>query len=140
MSLISIIIPMRDAEPFVADTLRSLLAQEDIPIEIIVVDDGSTDRSIDVVKSFNDPRIRMIAGPRCGISAAFNAGLAQARGEHLCRCDADDLYPTGRLSGQAAFLTEHPEFGVVCGSYSTIDSASPISRASAFSRLSKSVA
>ncbi|MCS7035001.1 MAG: glycosyltransferase family 2 protein [Phycisphaerae bacterium] len=119
--LLSIVIPMRNAEPFIAATLRSLLEQTGVEMEILVVDDGSTDGSAAIVDSFGDPRIRRIPGPRRGISAAFNTGLAAARGEFLCRCDADDLYPPARLQRQLAFLREHPEFGAVCGSYKTVD-------------------
>ncbi|HRK30869.1 MAG TPA: glycosyltransferase [Tepidisphaeraceae bacterium] len=118
--LTSIIIPMRNAEPFIAETVRSLLAQ-DTDIEIIVIDDGSTDRSAEIVRSMHDGRIRLINGPQRGISAAVNAGIAAARGELLCRCDADDLYPPGRLARQVMFLQTHPEFGAVCGGYRTID-------------------
>jgi len=121
MAMISIIIPMRNAEPFVAETIRSLLVQTAADFEVIVIDDGSTDRSADVVRALNDARVRLIAGPQQGISAAFNAGLAAARGAYLCRCDADDLYPPGRLSRQAAFLDQHAEYGAICGSYKTID-------------------
>lgn len=122
MPLISIIIPMRNAEAWIAATLRSLLAQG-CETEIIVIDDGSTDGSVAAARVVGSPLIRIIPGPQRGISAAFNAGLAEARGEYLCRCDADDLYPPGRLEQQARFLDDRREFGAVCGSYSTIDPA-----------------
>lgn len=122
MSLISIIIPMRNAEPFISGTLHSLVEQEGCDFEIIVVNDGSTDRSAEIVRAFHDPRIRIVRGPQRGISAAFNCGLTAARGEFFCRCDADDLYPPGRLQRQSVWLRDHPEFGAVCGSVSTIDS------------------
>lgn len=122
LSLISIVVPMRNAEPFVSATLHSLLRQEGCDFEIIVVNDGSTDQSANIVRSISDPRMRMIEGPHRGISAAFNSGLAASRGGFLCRCDADDLYPPGRVARQATWLLNHPEFGAVCGSYSTMDS------------------
>lgn len=120
VKLISIIIPMRNAEAWIASTIRSLLAQPG-DHEIIVVDDGSTDRSADVVRAFEADRVRIVPGPGRGISAAFNAGLAAAKGEYLCRCDADDLYPPGRLAWQEQFLDANHDFGAVCGSYATID-------------------
>lgn len=123
MDLISVIIPMRNARPFVAQTLTSVLSQADVKLEVIVIDDGSTDGSADVVRGMNDPRVRLIDGPRRGISAAFNAGLAAARGTLLCRCDADDLYPPRRLSRQAAYLGDHAEYGAVCSGYSFIGPA-----------------
>src|SRR5688572_28275653 len=121
MSLVSVIMPMRNARPFVADAVRSVLAQNSVELEIIVVDDGSTDGSGDIVRGMTDPRVRMVQGPEKGIAAAFNTGLAAARGDLLARCDADDFYPAGRLSWQVAALEKLPEYGAVCGYYSTID-------------------
>ncbi len=106
---------MRNAEPFVRAAVESVLSQACVEVEVIVVDDGSTDRSAEVVRSIADDRIRIIHGPQRGISAAFNAGLAEAKGEFLARCDADDLYPLARLAFQAEFLEEHPDAGAVNG-------------------------
>jgi glycosyltransferase involved in cell wall biosynthesis len=120
LPLLSVIIPMRNAEPFVRAAVESVLTQEQVELEVIVVDDGSLDRSVQIVREIDDPRIRIIPGPRQGISAAFNAGLAAAKGEFLARCDADDLYPPNRLGWQIEFLQSHPEFGAVCGFYSQV--------------------
>src|SRR5213593_4773866 len=102
--VVSVIMPMRNAERFFAESLHSVLNQQSrgssFDLEVVVVDDGSTDRSARIVREMNDPRIRLVAGPQRGISAAFNAGLAEARGEMIARCDADDLYPPGRLEWQ----------------------------------------
>src|SRR3954470_15411705 len=82
VTLVSVVIPMRNAERFVAETLRSVLAQAGqgnaFELEVVVVDDGSTDGSADVVRGLTDSRVRMIPGPQRGISASFNAGLAAA--------------------------------------------------------------
>jgi len=99
MSLVSVIMPMRNARPFVADALRSVLAQGGAELEVIVVDDGSTDGSGDIVRAMSDPRLRMVQGPAKGIAAAFNTGLAAARGELLARCDADDYYLNAAVQG-----------------------------------------
>lgn len=122
MPLVSVVIPMRNAEPWIEATLRSVLSQRDVELEVIVVDDGSTDRSRAKVESiaFNDARVRCISGPQRGISASFNAGLSSATGEFLARCDADDLYPTDRLSWQLAWLSSRSEFVAVSGGYATI--------------------
>src|SRR2546423_15218001 len=109
MMRISVLIPCRNAERYIRATLDSVLAQKDVGLEIVVIDDGSTDRSMDVVREVKDPRIRIIPGPQRGISAAFNAGLVAARGEIVARCDADDLYPPDRLAWQVKFLADHPE-------------------------------
>ena len=127
MPLISVIIPMKNAEPFISSAIESVLNQSGVELEVIVIDDGSTDRSTDVVRSIDDPRVRMVAGPRSGISAAFNAGLAEAKGEFLARCDADDLYPPDRLAWQLEFLQSHADVGAVSGSFTTItESGEPV--------------
>jgi glycosyltransferase involved in cell wall biosynthesis len=120
VTLISVIIPMRNAEPYVRATMESVLAQSGVELEVIVVDDGSTDRSAEIVRGIGDPRVRIIPGPQKGISASFNAGLAEAKGELLARCDADDLYPPDRFAWQLEFLENHADFGAVSGSFATM--------------------
>ena len=79
MLLTTLLMPMRNARPFVAAALRSVLSQEGVDLEVVVIDDGSTDGSADAVRALGDPRVRIIDGPRQGISAAMNAGIAAAR-------------------------------------------------------------
>lgn len=121
MTLVSIIVPMYNAEAFISATLASILQERDIPLEVVVVNDGSTDASLERVCATNDKRVRVIQGPCQGIAPALNAGLAVACGEIIMRCDADDLYPPQRIARQVDWLSKHPEFGVVCGGFSTID-------------------
>jgi cellulose synthase/poly-beta-1,6-N-acetylglucosamine synthase-like glycosyltransferase len=123
--LISVIIPVRNARAFIAGAVRSVLGQEGLAdagfsLEVVIVDDGCTDGSGYAAHAAGGDRVRVVPGPCRGIAAAMNAGVAAARGEFLARCDADDLYPPGRLAGQARWLTEHPEFAAVCGRYSTV--------------------
>jgi glycosyltransferase involved in cell wall biosynthesis len=112
---------MRNCERYVRQALESILTQGEAHLEIVVVDDGSTDRSAELVRSLGDTRVRVIPGPRQGIAAALNAGLAAAQGEFFARCDADDYYPPGRLSWQVRFLKDHPDFGAVLGSFIHVD-------------------
>jgi len=119
--LVSIIVPMFNAENFVSATLASVLRENEIPIEVIVVNDQSTDRSLDRVREFDDNRLHIINGPGRGASGAMNAGLAHASGSIVMICDSDDLYPDGRISRQVEWLCSHPEYDAVCGDYSTID-------------------
>jgi len=119
--LVSIIVPMRNAERYVSDALASILRERQTPIEVIVVNDRSTDASLDQVLRFSDDRIRVIEGPGRGVAAALNAGLAEARGAIIMRCDADDLYPETRIGHQVAWLRSNPGYAAVCGSFSTID-------------------
>ena len=118
--LVSIIVPMRNAEKFITETLNSILREKETPIEVIVVNDKSTDQSLDRVLEFRDNRIRVVDGPGRGISACLNAGLAEVRGSIVMRCDADDLYPEPRIRQQVRWLQSHPEYDAVCGTYSTI--------------------
>lgn len=122
MMRVSVLMPMRNAQRYVRPALDSILSQRDVDLEVVVIDDGSTDGSPDLVRQLGDPRVRLIAGPCGGISVALNRGLEVASGEFIARCDADDLYPENRLHRQATFLTAHPEFAAVCGCYSTITS------------------
>lgn len=112
---------MYNAEAFVSATLSSILQERAIDLEVVVVNDGSTDRSLERVRAVNDARIRVIEGPRQGISASLNAGIAAARADIIMRCDADDLYPAGRIAAQASWLSQHPDYGAVCGGYSAVD-------------------
>jgi glycosyltransferase involved in cell wall biosynthesis len=116
----SILIPLRNAEAFIGPTLDSLRC-DGIELELIVIDDGSTDRSRELIAARADPRIRIVAGPGRGISAALNVGLAAVRAPIVMRCDADDLYPPDRIAQQLSWLAAHPEHGAVCGGFSAID-------------------
>ena len=117
---VSIVMPMRNARPFIAEAVQSVLKQQEVCIELIVIDDGSTDGSGEFVRSVGDSRIHVMAGPRKGVAAAFNAGLSKACGKYLARCDADDVFEPGRLSRQAQWLEGHMEFGAISGAFSVI--------------------
>ncbi len=119
--LLSIIMPVYNAERFVAAALSSILQEQTIPLEIIVVNDGSTDASLMQIQDFSDWRLRLVNNRGRGIAEALNTGLAIARGEFVARCDADDLYPLDRIARQVSWLKQHPEYGAVCGGYAAID-------------------
>ena len=121
-SLVSIIVAMYNAEKFISETLVSILREKETPIEVIVINDGSTDRSLERVRDLHDERIHVVDGPGRGAAGAMNAGLDHARGSIIMICDSDDLYPPARIRHQVQWLESHPEYGGVCGSYSTIDS------------------
>lgn len=120
-ALVSVIVPMLNAEDFVQTALNSILAETQVPVEVIVVDDGSTDGSRTKVDALADPRVRIVAGHQKGIAAGLNLALAHARGSIIMRCDADDAYPAGRISKQVEWLDLHPEDDAVCGAFTTID-------------------
>lgn len=119
--LVSVVITVRNAEAFISETLASLLQECEVPIEIVLVDNGCTDLTIEKALAFKDSRIRIIEGPRKGIAHALNVAYANVRGEIVMRCDGDDLFPAKRIQQQVKWLNEHPEFGAVCGRFSSID-------------------
>ncbi len=89
--LVSIIIPCYNSEKWVSDAIQSCLDQTYSNIEIIVVDDGSTDQSVEAVQMFKDPRLKIIQQENRGVCAARNRGLSEAKGEYINYLDADDL-------------------------------------------------
>jgi hypothetical protein len=112
---LSVLLPARDAGPFLADALGSLRAQSFADFELVAVDDASTDQTGALLADAarRDERIRIVRGPGRGISAALNAGLAQCRGELVARMDADDLALPQRFERQIGLLAQRPELAAV---------------------------
>ena len=111
---------MKNAERFLEQAVSSVLSQQDVDLELLVIDDGSTDKSREILTSFNDSRIKILSNAGTGIASAFNVGLALAEGRYICRCDADDVYEDNRLISQYQFLEANDAFGAVCGGFSMI--------------------
>ena len=119
--LISILIPVYNGARFLHETLESVVRQTYPALDIIVVDDGSTDASADIVRSF--PQIRYFHQPNQGVASARNHALRQAAGDYVALIDQDDLWPAEKLAIQAAFLEAHPEIAYVIGHEKTFLSA-----------------
>ena len=115
MTTISVIIPLYNKAREVERTLRSLLAQRTLPDEIIIVDDGSTDRSMEVVRGFKSPLIKLFSQTNQGVSAARNRAIAEAQGEWIALLDADDRWHEDYLGEQLRMIERYPE----CGAYAT---------------------
>jgi glycosyltransferase involved in cell wall biosynthesis len=98
MMLTSVLMPMRNAAPYVKSAIESVLAHQSSPLELVVMDDGSTDDSAAIVRSIIDKRVRLYPGPQAGISACLNAAWAHCSGDVVMRCDADDLFTPARPS------------------------------------------
>jgi glycosyltransferase involved in cell wall biosynthesis len=113
--LVSVILPVRNGARYVAQAVRSILAQTCPDLELIVIDDGSTDDTPAQVLAAGagDPRLLLLSHPPSGVAIALNHGCAQARGQFLARMDADDIALPQRLAHQAAFLQQHPTVAVV---------------------------
>ena len=112
--LVTCVVPVYDGERFLAEALDSALAQDYEPMEIVVVDDGSTDGTPDVAAGYGD-RIRYLRQENAGPSAARNRGLEASRGEFVSFLDADDLWVPGKTALQVETLRERPGLGWCVG-------------------------
>lgn len=112
--LVSLVIPVRNGVSFLEEGIGSILAQAHRPLEIVVVDDGSTDGSAEVAERFGDP-VRVHRQPNAGAPSARNRGIALARGSILGFLDADDLYAPDKLALQLARLESHRDLEIVIG-------------------------
>ncbi len=124
--LVSVVMPVRNGETYIESAARSVLEQQGVDLELVVIDDGSSDNTRERLEKLNDPRIRIIDGPEQGVAAAMNAGIAEARGLYFARCDGDDLYESARLWRQVRYLETNGCFGAVCGRFQMIDARSRI--------------
>jgi cellulose synthase/poly-beta-1,6-N-acetylglucosamine synthase-like glycosyltransferase len=98
---------------YLRPAIDSILAQTFTDFEFIIVDDGSTDGSVDVVRTYTDSRIRLYAEPHRGFSASLNLGVKVGRGAFIARMDADDVSAPERIACQVGFLQAHPDIGLV---------------------------
>lgn len=117
----TVVIPLYNKEREIEATLRSVLAQNRQPEEIVVVDDGSTDRSAEVVRRIGSPLVRLIQQPNAGVSAARNRGIAEARSSHIALLDGDDGWEPGYLAAMERLIDDYPDCGLYCAGF-TIES------------------
>lgn len=113
--LVSIIMPAYNAEKFIEAAISSALSQLHQDIELIVINDGSTDNTVDLVKSFDDERIILINSQNEGVSAARNKGLAVMRGNYFTFLDADDELPKQSISLRMEVMRNNPNVHFVDG-------------------------
>jgi glycosyltransferase EpsE len=120
---VSVVTTVYNGEPYAERAIPSILAQTYGDFEFILVDDGSTDRTPEILRQLagRDPRVRVFSPGRLGVAAAANYGIAQARGEYIARQDFDDRSYPDRLRLQVEFLDSHPDVGVVGGYYLLVD-------------------
>ena len=114
LPLISVIVPVYNAEKYVAEAVASIRRQNYAPLEIIAIDDGSTDASVAIIETLGDD-IEILRQENAGPGIARNKGLAKARGEFIAFLDADDLWVDDKLLHQCAYLLAHPDIEVVAG-------------------------
>ena len=109
---VSVIVPAHNAAPYIAEAIDSIQTQEHGNLDIVVVDDGSTDATAEIAAVDG---VRLLRQPQRGAGAARNAGLALARGEFIAFLDADDLWTAGRLGVQLSAATAQPDVDLVFG-------------------------
>ncbi|MFL5960986.1 MAG: glycosyltransferase family A protein [Gaiellaceae bacterium] len=126
----SVIMAAYNSADHIRPALESVLAQDWRSLEIVVVDDGSTDGTGDVVRSF--PDVEYVRQKNQGPAAARNAAAARARGAFLANLDSDDLLPPTRVGVQARYLLEHPEVGAVFGRQEWLNAPSWMARDSVY--------
>ncbi|WP_229393480.1 glycosyltransferase family 2 protein [Methanosarcina sp. DH1] len=117
MPLISVVIPLYNKEPHIKRAIDSILTQKIQDFEIIIVDDGSTDKSAEVVKGFTDPRIRLIQQENMGVSAARNRGIKEAKADLIAFLDADDNWTPIFLETVLRLTEKLPEAGIYATAY-----------------------
>ena len=110
---VSVIVPTYNRAHVLGESLASVLAERDVDLEVVVVDDGSTDGTAALLAGLGDRRVRPVVRPHAGIAAARNAGLAAARAPYIAFHDSDDVVLPGRLAVPLAFLGAHPEVDLV---------------------------
>ncbi len=119
--VISVVMSIYNAEKFLEKAVKSILDQTYSDFEFIIIDDGSTDKSIDVIRSFNDPRIRLIHQLNHGLVYSFNKGVRLARADFIARMDADDISMPSRFEKELVWLFSDSGRGLVGSAFSYID-------------------
>jgi GT2 family glycosyltransferase len=112
---VSVVIPVHNGETYLEQAVESVLAQTHRDLELLIVDDGSTDATASIIRHYaaTDPRVRCLTQQNRGVAAAGNRGLEEARFAWAARLDADDVFLPGKLERQIAFLARYPDARIV---------------------------
>jgi len=127
MCRVSVVMSVYNGERFLREAIESILAQRFRDFEFVVVDDGSTDSTPEILSSYGD-LLRVHTQPNQGMSRALNAGLALARGTDIARMDGDDVAEPTRLEKQVSYLDAHQDIGLLGTAYTEIDEQGRILR------------
>lgn len=121
---VTVLMPVYNGEKYLREAIDSVLSQTFSDFEFLIINDGSTDNSVEIIKNYNDSRIRLIHNDKNrGIVFSRNRGLEESRGEYIAILDCDDIAYPRRLEKQLKFLDAHPDFGVIGSWVKLIDSA-----------------
>ncbi len=121
---ISVIIPVFNGEKTIKETIDSILNQTFKSIELIIIDDGSTDSTVEIIENISDSRIKLFYYPNGGLSTSRNRGISLAQGEYISFIDADDLWTPDKLESQWQALQENPQADVAYSWTDYIDESS----------------
>jgi len=121
---ISVIIPVFNGEATIEETIISISNQTFKDIEIIIINDGSTDATLEIIENISDTRIKIFSYPNAGLSASRNRGISQAKGEYISFIDADDLWAPDKLESQWQALQKNPQAAIAYSWTDYIDESS----------------
>lgn len=111
---VTVLMPVYNAAPFLREAIESILSQTFRDFEFLIINDGSTDQSREIILSFSDSRIRLLDNPgNIGLIATLNRGIREARGKYIVRMDADDISLTSRLEKQVGAMKSDPGIAVL---------------------------
>ncbi len=111
---VTVLMPVYNGERFLKEAIESILTQTFTDFEFLIINDGSTDKSIDIIMSYNDPRIRLIHNEEnLKLIASLNKGINLAKGKYIARMDCDDISMPSRLEKEVEFLDNNYEYGLV---------------------------
>jgi hypothetical protein len=125
---VSVIMPTYNRARWIGRSIASVLSQDSVDLELLIIDDGSTDGTERVVAQFDDCRVHYFRQDNQGVSAARNVGLQRARGQYVAFLDADDVYFDGALRDLASVLDRHSDVGFVSGGWAYLDEREQILR------------
>ena len=119
---VTVLMPVYNGARFLRESIESILNQTFNDFECLIIDDASTDTSREIIRSFTDPRIKLIENANhCGLVKTLNRGLALAKGEYIARQDQDDISYPARLEKQVTFLNSHPQIVLLGTNIHNID-------------------
>lgn len=121
LCFITVLMPAFNAAPYISQAIESVLQQTFEDFELIIVNDGSTDTTEEIINSYNDPRIRLMSQSNKGVAEALNTGLMAAKGKYIARVDADDICMPERLQIQYEFFQKNPEYVLVASDVDYMD-------------------
>lgn len=118
---ITVLMPAYNAGSYIREAIESVLGQTLTDFEFLIIDDGSKDDTLPIIRSYSDARIRVISRPNRGLIDTLNEGLGAAKADFIARHDADDIMLPHRLQRQYEFLVSHPEYAIVGSDVAYVD-------------------